>query len=286
MSGFADHIWTSSDGLNLYARDYAGPGSESRLPVLCLHGLTRNSKDFAEVASRISANGRRVIVPDVRGRGRSDRDANPANYHLGTYASDVMGLMDSLGIDRAVFIGTSMGGLITMTLGLIAPDRVAAALLNDVGPELHPSGIERILGYAGKPVTIATWEDAAAYAQRTNGAAFPDYRDEEWARFARRILREDESGAPTLDYDPAIAAAVTAGPQPDLWPLFTQFASQRPVALVRGALSDLITADIAGRMKDAAPGLEVTDVPRVGHAPMLTEAEAEAAIDRFLACIP
>lgn len=286
MTGYSERYWTSSDGLRLFARDYPGADGDARLPVVCLHGLTRNSKDFEEVAPAIAGLGRRVLVLDVRGRGKSDRDPNPANYHVGTYATDAADLMDALGIARAVFVGTSMGGLITMTLATIAPARVAAALLNDVGPELHPSGIARIAGYVGKAVTIESWDDAAAYARSINGAAFPDHPDEFWALFARRVFREDENGHPALDYDPAIASAVAPGALPDLWPLFTAFAAGRPLALVRGEISDLITADIAERMKAVAAHLEVTEVSGIGHAPMLSEPEAEGAIRRFLQAVP
>jgi pimeloyl-ACP methyl ester carboxylesterase len=282
MTGYSERFWTSSDGLRLFARDYAGADGEARLPVICLHGLTRNSRDFEEVAPAIATTGRRVLALDVRGRGRSDRDAVAANYHVGTYAADVAAMMDRLGIASASFLGTSMGGLITMTLALMAPAKVAAAILNDVGPELHPDGIARIAGYVGKPASIATWQDAAAYARATNGAAFPHYRDEDWQAFARRTLREGADGQPMLDYDPAIASAVAPGAIPDLWPLFTAFAAGRPLALIRGEISDLITGDIAQRMRAAAPQLEVTQVPGVGHAPMLTEPEAQAAIGRFL----
>ena len=286
MTGHSERYWSSPDGLRLFARDYAGAGGEARLPVICLHGLTRNSRDFEDVAPGIAATGRRVLALDVRGRGRSDRDPIAANYHVGTYAADVAALMDQLGIARAVFLGTSMGGLITMTLALTAPARVAAAILNDIGAELHPNGIARIASYVGKPVEIATWADAAAYARATNGAAFPHYRDEDWRAFARRTLREGEDGQPVLDYDPAVASAVAPGAIPDLWPLFTAFASGRPLALIRGEISDLITADIAQRMQAVAPQLEVTQVPGVGHAPMLTEPEAQAALGRFFDAVP
>lgn len=285
MNGFSDRWWMSSDGLRLYARDYPGAAGDARLPVICIHGLTRNSKDFADVAPGIAAGGRRVLVLDVRGRGRSDRDPMPANYHPGTYAADVLALLDALGIARAAFVGTSMGGLITMTLALIAPDRVAAGLLNDVGPELDPAGIARIAGYVGKTASFETWDEAAAYAERTNGAAFPGRSREFWDDFARRLLRDD-GGRPALDYDPAIAAAVAPGAIPDMWPLFAAFSAGRPIALVRGAISDLVTAGIAAKMQAAAPHLNVTEVPDVGHAPMLDEPESAAATARFLAAAP
>jgi pimeloyl-ACP methyl ester carboxylesterase len=168
---FEERHWTSHDGLSLYFRDYRASGD--RLPVICLHGLTRNSKDFEEIAPRIAAGGRRVIVLDVRGRGRSDRDPSPANYHPKTYARDVLGLMDSLGIAKAVFLGTSMGGIITMTLAALRPKAVAAAILNDVGPAVAPEGIARILAYTGKDPGVRSWQDAVDYVRRTSSAALP-----------------------------------------------------------------------------------------------------------------
>ncbi|HEX5776830.1 MAG TPA: alpha/beta fold hydrolase, partial [Caulobacteraceae bacterium] len=155
MSAFNDITWRSADGLKLHARDYPAEGDKT--PVICIHGLTRNAKDFEELAPRIQAAGRRVIAVDVRGRGESDRDPNPANYHPGTYAADVMALMAQQAIPSAVFIGTSMGGIITMVLASFAPQAIAGAVLNDVGPELSPVGIARIAGYVGQGKPVETW---------------------------------------------------------------------------------------------------------------------------------
>jgi len=289
MTGFSEREWISRDGLKLYARDYPGASGGCRLPVICLHGLTRNSRDFEEVAPRIASGGRRVLVPDVRGRGRSDFDPNPQNYQHKVYARDVLELMDSLGIARAVFLGTSMGGLITLALAAICSRAVAAAVLNDVGPEVGRAGIERILSYAGQPATIENWDDAADYVRRTNVAAFPGHLQADWAAFARRTFRE-ESGRPLLDYDPAIAVPHANRPVKTrsllATLLFRRLARRRPTLLVRGELSDLTTAEIARRMKRSAPSLQSAIVPGVGHAPMLTEPEAIAAIDEFLRTVP
>jgi pimeloyl-ACP methyl ester carboxylesterase len=289
MTDHAARSWTSADGLNLFARDYAGASGPAKLPVICIHGLTRNSKDFEEVAPWIASQGRRVLAIDVRGRGRSDRDPNPMNYQLPTYAGDVLALMAHAGVARAVFVGTSMGGLITMTLAAINPAAVAAAALNDVGPELSPVGLARIAGYVGverKPVE--SWADAAAYIGSVNGAAFPNATPAFWEAFARRTFRED-GGKPVLDYDPDIAAPfrqTPTGPAPDLWPFFTGLATGREALLIRGAISDLIDAEIAGRMREAAPDMAYAEVEGVGHAPMLTEPEAQAALAAWLARAP
>ena len=208
MSSYEERRWTSRDGLTLFARDYDAAGEGGRLPVICLHGLTRNSKDFEEIAPIIAGWGRQVIVPDVRGRGRSDRDPNPKNYKPPVYARDVVDMMAALNIGQAVFIGTSMGGLITMTLMAIRPKAIAAAVLNDVGPAIAPEGIARILSYAGKKANIGNWADAAAYVRQTNAVAFPKFGDDEWHRFAQRTFRQGPDG-PELDYDPAISVPLS-----------------------------------------------------------------------------
>ena len=289
MPGFEERRWTSHDGLMLFARDYAGARGASRLPVVCLHGLTRNSKDFEEVAPHLAASGRRVLVPDMRGRGQSDRDPKFANYQPRTYARDVMALLDQLGIARAQFVGTSMGGIITMTLAALRSRVVAGAILNDVGPAIAPEGLARILSYVGKGGPIESWDDAAAYVRRTNEVAFPHYDDEKWRRFAERTFRAG-AGGPELDYDPAIALALQKLPPRwaglAAWLMFRRLAKRRPTLLIRGATSDIVTADIVARMTRRCPSLDVVDVPGVGHAPMLSEPEARSAIDNFLARVP
>lgn len=289
MTGFSEREWSSRDGLKLYARDYAGGSDGCRLPVICLHGLTRNSKDFEDVAPLIAALGRRVLALDVRGRGRSGWDPKPENYVPKVYARDVLDLMDELGISRAVFVGTSMGGLIAMAVAAIRSRAVAAAVLNDVGPEVGKAGIDRILSYAGQPATIETWDDAADYVRRTNEVAFPEHSPADWHAFARRTFRDD-NGRPALDYDPAIAIPLAKGQVKTrsllASLLFRRLARRRPTLLIRGELSDLTTAGIAARMKRAAPSLQVVAVPGIGHAPMLTEPEAISAIDEFLRAVP
>lgn len=285
MAGFVDRWWTSADGLKLYARDYPAAPGPARLPVVCIHGLTRNSRDFGEVAPYLAAAGRRVLVLDVRGRGRSDRDPNPMNYHPGTYAEDVAALFEQLGLSRAVFVGTSMGGLITMMLALRRPELIAGSVINDVGPQLSPVGLSRIMAYAGKPVEIKSWKDAREYVKRTNAAAFPNHRDRDWRAFVERVFDRGPRGRPVLAYDPAIAepfkTATPDKPAPDMVPLF-QALARRPILLVRGAISDLLDADGVALMRRHAPDMAYAEVPDVGHAPMLTEPAAKRAILGFL----
>jgi pimeloyl-ACP methyl ester carboxylesterase len=279
-AGWADRWWTSADGLRLHARDYAPASGEARLPVVMLHGLTRNARDFEDLAPKVAGWGRRVLAADVRGRGQSARDPNPLNYQPPVYVADVAALLDQSGIRRAQFVGTSMGGLITMLLSVMRPDLVAGVVLNDVGPVLSMDGLSRIAAYVGKPVKVAGWTEAAAYAQTTNGHALPHYRPADWQAMARRLFR-DGAGGPELDYDLNIAEPMRAAidqPAPDLWPMFTAMAANRPVTIVRGAESDLLDAATTAGMQAAAPHAKVAEVPGVGHAPMLDEAEALAAI--------
>jgi pimeloyl-ACP methyl ester carboxylesterase len=288
MSGFVDRYWRSVDGLRLHARDYAGAGGDARLPVICLHGLTRNARDFEDVAPAIAAQGRRVLAVDVRGRGESAWTPDPLAYLVPTYVGDVMAMTQALGISRAVFVGTSMGGLITMVLASFASDLVAAAVLNDIGPEISPVGLARIAGYTGTSTAIHTWNQAADYARQINAAAFPDYTPAAWMAFARRLFRERD-GRPVLDYDPDISVPLKATPAnaspPDMWPLFDRLA-QRSLLLVRGGLSDLLDAKTSDRMRAEAPAMHFTQVEGVGHAPMLTEPAANLAIASFLADAP
>lgn len=297
---FTDLFWTSHEGLPLHARDYAPVGGTQKLPVICIHGLTRNARDFEDLAPRIAATGRRVLAVDVRGRGLSARDPNPMNYHPGTYAADIVSLLAAAGIERAVFVGTSMGGLIAMVLTSTRPHAIAAAVLNDVGPELSPVGLARIAGYTGMANRFETWDDAVAYAKAINQAAFPAYGPEDWDTFARRLF-DKKDGEYILAYDPDISAPIKAAAQaaaktqaesdaalapPDMYPLFRALAKDRPLLLVRGGISDLIDAGIAERMRAAAPHMAYVEVPGVGHAPMLTEPQAWAGIENLLETAP
>jgi pimeloyl-ACP methyl ester carboxylesterase len=281
MSGrYEDKYLTVRDGLKLHYRDY--PGSADRPPLLCLHGLTRNARDFADLAERHSPRFR-VLALDFRGRGSSDYDPQPMRYTPLTYAADVVELLDRLSIPQAIFVGTSLGGLVTMTIAATAPDRLAASILNDIGPDVDPDGINRILSYVGNDVRFADWDAAARSIAAIHGAVFDRYTHEDWVQMARRNCREIEGGI-GFDYDMAIAEPFRAsGPTPnvDLWPFFITLA-QRPLLVIRGEKSDLLTAATTARMREVAPTVRIAVVEDVGHAPELNEPEAIAAIDGFL----
>ncbi|MGE3143909.1 MAG: alpha/beta fold hydrolase [Hyphomonadaceae bacterium] len=287
---FEERRIRSADGLSLYVRDYPPVAPMTGAPVFCLHGLTRNSKDFSLVAPRIAALGRRTLAWDTRGRGQSERDPEPQRYNPAIYVQDALRVLDELAIERAVFIGTSMGGIITMVLAAMAPQRVAGAILNDIGAEIDPAGLRRIAQYVGKTGAVTSWEEAANACKRVNGVAFPDADDAFWMRFAHNTFRARPDGAFEPDYDPAIAASiqppVSDQPAQELKPYFQALAQAAPVMVVRGALSDLLSpAGVAG-MREIDPDLVVAEAPRVGHAPMLEEAEAWDAMLDFLARLP
>lgn len=288
IGGFEERVVASVDGLALYARDYSPLLPQTGLPVICLHGLTRNSRDFDVIAPRIAALGRRVIAPDVRGRGRSANDPDPAHYVAAVYAQDVVKLMDALDIERAVFVGTSMGGLITMVLATTAPDRIAASVLNDVGPRLNVEGLSRIANYVGHTRPVATWGEAAEAVRAIAGSAYPARLDDDefWIAFAHRTFHLNENGMLEADYDPHIALAFadfdSDAPPADLTPLFVRLA-EKPMLSVRGAISDLFTADGVDAMRSLKPDLETVTIENIGHAPMLDEAEAWDALLSFLA---
>jgi len=294
---YTEHRYTSHDGLSLYYRAY-GEGPRT---VLCLPGLTRNSRDFTELATRL-ADRYRVLSPDLRGRGFSDHDPNPAHYAPGTYVRDVWTLLDGLGIDEVAVVGTSLGGLMAMLMADQQPRRLAAAVLNDIGPELPKAAMARILEYVGRRPPVEDWDAATRATREAYELAMPGMDDAFWADHARRSYRENPDGKPAPDMDPAIGDAArkaqgplkvlrflrrlglvkrVAGVPIDLWDAFA--AMTMPTLLVHGALSDVLTAEIVAKMRARKPDLEVATVPGRGHAPMLDEPEARAAIEAFLA---
>ncbi|HEY0766710.1 MAG TPA: alpha/beta hydrolase [Steroidobacteraceae bacterium] len=278
----AEYWFDSHDGLKLYSRLYAGPASNAPV-VLCLHGLMRNSRDFEELARHLAAR-YRVIVPDVRGRGLSARDPNFNNYQIPVYLKDLLTLLAGLGAERVRIIGTSMGGLMAMLLAAAQPTLVSAIVLNDVGPEVDPVGLERIRGYAGKAAPVRSWPEALAQVRSAYGSAWPDLSDARWQEIVRLSYRANAQGVPEADADPLIGVPLrnTSAAAPDLWPLWGALA-RVPILAIRGAHSDILSAATLKRMQRVKPDLEVLTVANRGHAPLLDEPQCVAAIDGFLA---
>lgn len=282
MATWTDGYWWSRDGLRLHYRDYAGPADKP--PILCLHGLTRNARDFAPVADRLAGEWR-LICLDLRGRGESAYAKDPMTYAPLTYLQDIEALIGELGLERFVAFGTSLGGLLTMLLAGTGGERLAGALLNDIGPLVEPAGVTRIRTYVGKGGSWPTWLHAARAMAETHGAAFPDYQLEQWLEMAKRMCRLTRAGRIVNDYDMKIAEPFKlpggeAGV--DLWPALDAL-KPVPALLLRGAHSDIISTDTADEMARRLPLLELVTLPRIGHAPTLFEPESEAAIDRLLA---
>lgn len=282
---FTDHFFTNADGLRIHYRDYPAQGTKTGVPVLCLHGLTRNVKDFEDLAPKIAAKGRRVIVASQRGRGLSEPDPQVERYQPPVYAADMLDLLDALGIARAVFVGTSMGGLMTFVVAGTQPQRIAAAVINDVGPVVSKEGLDRIKLNTSSRDPAASWDEAAARTRDSNLAAFPARADDEafWLDFARKTWIDGENGAVELDYDGAILSMLGGddGPLPELWEFWEPFRTI-PALVVRGGISDLLSPETVAEMRRRKPDLGVVEVPDVGHAPFMTEPEAWAEINAFL----
>lgn len=266
--------FTASDGAHLAYRD-EGEGP----PVLCLAGLTRNSADFDFVAQHLTHT--RLIRPDYRGRGASDR-TGAATYTVPREAQDAVELLDHLGLDRVAIIGTSRGGLIGMALAATAKDRLAGLCLNDIGPDIARGGLEKIKDYVGRNPAAKTIDDLVARlpGQMTGFANVPDER---WRAFAQRLYDQTPSGLVNC-YDSALRDSFQAAfdqPPADLWPLFDACGGL-PLALIRGANSDLLTAETAAEMRRRRPDMGYAKVPDRGHVPFLDEPEALAVIHRWL----
>jgi pimeloyl-ACP methyl ester carboxylesterase len=280
-TSYTENFWVSTDGLNLYSRVYPGPAASARA-VLCLHGLTRNSRDFEDLAPHLQKH-YRVIVPDVRGRGRSARDPNPQNYQPAIYLQDILALLDTVGAERVAIIGTSMGGLLAMMMGVGSRERVSALVLNDVGPEVDPRGLDRIKGYAGRLPAPKSWDEAIAQTRSVFGDAWPNLSTERWSTLTRRGYREDEKGALSVDADPMIGEMLRAAPaaNANLWP-FWKALRGIPTLAIRGAQSDILSGATFAQMKAEKPDLVQLEVAQRGHVPLLDEPECIEAIDSLL----
>lgn len=282
MAEFADLYWNSADGLRLHARDYAGQAD--RPPIICLPGLTRNARDFERLAERLAGEWR-VICPEMRGRGDSGYAKDSATYNPMQYVQDVALLLADQAIERFVPVGTSLGGLMTMVMAMTMPQRIAGAVLNDVGPVIDPAGLARIGGYVGQGRSFPTWMHAARALEETQGQAFPDNTIDDWLYLAKCVMTLGGNGRIVFDYDMKIAEPFKQSegvPEVDMWPGIDGLAG-KPVLFLRGALSDILAADTLAAMSARLPEAEAVTVPHVGHAPTLNEPDAVAAIERLLA---
>ena len=290
-AAWRDLYWWSNDGVRLHARVYdPPPGSgaaadQAALPLLCLHGLTRNARDFDRLAPRLAEH-RRVYALDFRGRGDSGYAKDALSYVPLTYVQDVVALLANQGIERFFAIGTSLGGVVTLLLAATQHGRVAGAVLNDVGPEIEAAGMARIRAYLGQAVSFRTWVHAARAVEQANAGVYPDWQLDDWLAMVKRSHRVTPEGRIVADYDSNIAAPFRVpgggGAGVDLWPALDALA-EVPVLVLRGAHSDILSADTATRMVTRLPHAHLVTIPDVGHAPTLDEAEAISAIDALVA---
>jgi len=285
-AGWRDRFYTSADGLALHVADYGDPLSPW-LPVVCLPGLSRNARDFHELARRLAADAarpRRVLAFDLRGRGLSEWDTDQSRYTPIVEMQDVLDGMAALGVARAVVVGTSRGGLIAMLMAVARPAVLAGVVLNDIGPAIEARGLARLKTYVGRMPSPSDWDDAALLLRRLHGRQFGSLTEDEWRRFAQMTWRDAE-GLPASDYDPALARTFDGvefdRPVPTLWPEFAALAGL-PVMAIRGQNSDILSPATLERMAAEHPGLVRVDVAGEGHPPLLVR---PALLDRIAAFI-
>jgi len=281
-AAYSEGEWSSADGLTLRYRDYPGPAD--RLPLLCIPGLTRNCRDFEPVAAAFAGD-RRVIAVDLRGRGHSDYARDSGSYMPLQYVADVAALLEQADLERVVAIGTSLGGIVIMLLAMAAPERIAGAVLNDIGPEIEAAGLARIRDYVGQGRSFPTWMHAARGLREQGAVAYPDFAISDWLRVAKRLMVVGPGGRIAFDYDMKIAEPFNraeGAASADLWPALRALAG-RPVLALRGELSDILSAATLARMTREVDGLVAVTIPRVGHAPTLEEPSAQRAIAALLA---
>lgn len=285
-AGFHSITFTTRDGLRLYARHYPAARPDGRRPVLCLAGLTRNSRDFHRLALSLSTHPnspRDVYTLDTRGRGLSEHDKNWKNYTVPNEMQDVLDFMMRTELSGCGIVGTSRGGLITMVLAAAQPNRIGAVVLNDIGPVIEMQGLLRIAGYVGRTPVPQSWSDAARVVRHLTERDFPNLAAEDAEAFARQLFNES-NGRPTAGYDTKIARSFSLldGPIPALWPQFIAL-KRAPVLVLRGANSDLLSEATVAEMKTRHPDCTSLTVPNEGHAPLLWDAQTQTAIADFFA---
>jgi pimeloyl-ACP methyl ester carboxylesterase len=281
MASWVHGYWLSDDGLRLHYRDYQG--SDRHPPIICIPGLTRNARDFEGVAERLAGDWRLICV-ELRGRGESGYSRNPMSYVPHVYLNDLETLLAGLGLNRIVLFGTSLGGMLTMLLALRDHRRIAGAVINDVGPVLDARGVARIRGVVGRAQSWPTWLHAARHYAEIHGEIHPKWKLDRWLVHAKRLCRLNSNGRIVLDYDMRIAEPFKTAPenaQVAMWEAFEAL-KEVPTLLIRGAFSDILSAETFEQMAARNPEVKAVTIPDVGHAPTLEEPEAVEAIDRLL----
>lgn len=271
---------TSFDNLSLYVRDYGNP-LDSRAPLFCLGGLTRNSKDFESLAERYSSDGRRVICPDYRGRGQSEYDTDWRNYDPRIYIRDIQDLLSALNVHHVVVVGTSLGGILGMGMAVAMPGALAAVVMNDVGPKVETGGLDFIINYIKEDRPHDNW-DAAVATIKTMLPNLTFQDDGIWLKMAQNTFREREDGRLYFDWDVNIVKPMLDSSYeiPDMWPLFRALKNV-PTLVLRGAESDILSRETFAQMQEVKPDMTAVEIPRAGHVPTMAEPESRAALEAF-----
>ncbi len=288
VAEYKDGYWWSNDGLRLHYRDYAQGThqSDERPPIICLPGLTRNCRDFAPVADAF-ADEWRVITVDFRGRGESAYAKDPMSYVPLTYVQDLEALLAELNLEHYIALGTSLGGIVTMLSSATIQRKMVGAIINDIGPDIDPRGLERIKNYVGQGRSYETWAHAARGLSEGGDIMFPDYTLNDWIGFAKKCCKLSSSGRIILDYDNRISEPfkVQGGEAGvDLWPAFKGL-SDIPTLILRGEISDILSAETAEKMVKQLRKATLSTIKNVGHCPALDEKDSVAAIAQFLSAI-
>jgi pimeloyl-ACP methyl ester carboxylesterase len=281
---FQSLYFSSSDGLKLHARVYEPAGMPAQT-VVCLAGLTRNARDFDGLATKMAKAGLRVVAMDSRGRGGSAFAKSAADYNIITEAQDVLAGLAAMGIEHASFIGTSRGGLILHTLAAMRPTALRAAILNDIGPVIEPDGLLQIRSYLQSSPRPKNWADAVSVQKAVHGKAFPALSDEDWARHARAIYKEDSKGNITADFDPKIAQTLSnLNADTRLPAIWFQFAGLKafPLMVIRGENSRLLSKKTFEEMGKRHPNCLMVTAEGQGHAPHLDVGDLSTKIISFL----
>lgn len=285
---YNEHYFKSDDGLKLYVRDYPSSQSELNLePVVCLPGLTRNSKDFDKLATYLAqntVNPRRVITIDYRGRGKSQWDDESANYNIVREAQDVLIVLEQLEISNADFIGTSRGGLILHIIATLKLELISSIIFNDVAPELELQGLLDIKSYLSRSRRPKSWSDAALAQKEVHGTSFPKLTDSDWMDMAKDIYIEKDNKI-VGNFDPTIVKSISDINKdtelPALWEQFRLLIGI-PILTIRGANSSLLSKRIVGQMTAIHPNHSSITIPDQGHPPNLTGNRVEQRINDFL----
>lgn len=271
----------SASGLHRVAYLEWGEGGSAKT-LVCVHGLTRCARDFDRLAAEMVRHGYRVICPDVAGRGDSDWLKNPSEYAVPTYAKDMVALIARIDVEAVHWVGTSLGGLIGMTLAAMPGSPVTRLVLNDVGPALTAVSLDRIGSYIGKWPPLPNLDAAEKYV-RSISTTFGPHTDAEWRFLAEHVVRRNPDGSLRMHYDPAIAVPFNAElPHKDveLWRSYDPI--RCPTLVLRGERSDLLTRDVARQMTSRGPRAKVVELPGVGHAPTLLHDDQITIVREFL----